>query len=211
MELFNPTFEKRARIEYEKDFELGQGRFGTVYKGTYQKREVAVKVINQEYSKLAKIEAETLRALDDHPSIVRLHCAEIVGRKICIAVELCGATIQDIKFGGAIEIDKIKIVESITDGLAYLHEKLIVHRDLKPANILIKELSAASRKWQIKIADFNSSKHMQYGGSNDAISFKGTPTWSAPEILLVLRDRLKVNLRWKSLVIKILNYANIKH
>lgn len=53
------------------------------------------------------------------------------------------------------EQDAAKLIETVTSGVAYLHEHGIVHRDLKPENLLFRDKSDES---DLLIADFGLSK-----------------------------------------------------
>lgn len=49
------------------------------------------------------------------------------------------------------DIDTVTIMKSITEAVAYIHEKGVIHRDLKLANILLHDENDFT---SIKIIDF---------------------------------------------------------
>lgn len=69
------------------------------------------------------------------------------------------------------------------EGLQYLHGNEIIHRDLKCANVLVDNMGV------IKLSDFGASQRIEQacGFNTDDFtqseSFKGTPYWTAPEVL----------------------------
>jgi serine/threonine protein kinase len=65
----------------------------------------------------------------------------------------------------------------ILAGLAYLHGRNTVHRDIKGANILVDP------NGEIKLADFGMAKHVT--AFSTMLSFKGSPYWMAPEVVLL--------------------------
>jgi len=65
--------------------------------------------------------------------------------------------------------------------IEYMHTKGLCHRDIKPHNILFMR-----DKWQIKITDFNVSKHFRntFDKENQFVKMSthtGTVAFSAPE------------------------------
>ena len=78
-----------------------------------------------------------------------------------------------------LELDIIRNYSfQILSGLDYLHSNNIVHRDLKSANILV------SLNGTLKLTDFGSSLPFEMGSSKLSNSFKGSPYWMAPEVVL---------------------------
>ena len=79
----------------------------------------------------------------------------------------------------ALEIDIIRNYSlQILKGLEYLHSNKIVHRDLKSANILV------SFNGTVKLTDFGSSLPFEGESHKLSKSFKGSPYWMAPEVVL---------------------------
>ncbi|RDX74518.1 Mitogen-activated protein kinase kinase kinase 3, partial [Mucuna pruriens] len=68
----------------------------------------------------------------------------------------------------------------IVFGLSYLHGRNTVHRDIKGANILVDP------NGEIKLADFGMARHISASAS--MLSFKGSPYWMAPEVVMNTND-----------------------
>jgi serine/threonine protein kinase len=123
---------------------LGKGGMGEVYlaRDTKLKREVAIKVLPDEFSRDAdrvsrfQREAEVLASLN-HPNIAHIYGLEESGSTRCIVMELVdGETLQERLKRGAIPIDEVLLLaKQLAEALEAAHEKGIIHRDLKPANI----------------------------------------------------------------------------
>ncbi|TVU14455.1 hypothetical protein EJB05_37925, partial [Eragrostis curvula] len=69
-----------------------------------------------------------------------------------------------------------KYARKILAGLAYLHERNTVHRNVKGANVLV------GPNGEVKLADFGMAKHIS--PEAEIHSFRGTPHWMAPEVLI---------------------------
>lgn len=106
---------------------LGKGCEGTfVFKGTFEKRNVAVKRLLPECFTLADREVSLLRESDAHENVVRYFCTEQDRQFKYIAVELCAATLQDyIESGPNSEIQAgispLDVLKQATSGLMHLH------------------------------------------------------------------------------------------
>ena len=68
----------------------------------------------------------------------------------------------------------VKMGMDIAQGLRDCHNKGIIHRDVKPDNIFVNE------RENFKLGDFGISRSAP--GSQDLLSFKGTPGYMAPEV-----------------------------
>ncbi|XP_034700949.1 mitogen-activated protein kinase kinase kinase 1-like [Vitis riparia] len=96
--------------------------------------------------------------------------------KLCIFLELApeGSLLNLYRKHKLLEPQVSEYTRQILNGLSYLHGKHVIHRDVKCANILVFENHI------VKLADFGLSKHCQ---SNDFNSSKGSPFWTAPEVV----------------------------
>lgn len=128
---------KVGKITFNSEQVLGKGCEGTfVFKGTFEKRNVAVKRLLPECFTLADREVSLLRESDAHENVVRYFCTEQDRQFKYIAVELCSATLQDYIEGGfdgelRSKISVKEILKQATSGLLHLHVlhigELLVH------------------------------------------------------------------------------------
>lgn len=118
---------KVGKITFNSNQVLGKGCEGTfVFRGTFEKREVAVKRLLPECFTLADREVSLLRESDAHENVVRYFCTEQDRQFKYIAVELCSATLQDYienGFDGELrsKISVKEVLRQATNGLLHLH------------------------------------------------------------------------------------------
>lgn len=116
-----------GKITFDPTAVLGKGCEGTfVFKGSFEKRQVAVKRLLPECFTLADREVALLRESDAHENVVRYFCTEQDRQFRYIAVELCSATLQDFTEGKLDETirDNVMVMEILkqaTNGLMHLH------------------------------------------------------------------------------------------
>jgi serine/threonine protein kinase len=143
---------------------------GEVYRAcdSKLKREVAVKVLPEAFSRDAdrvarfQREAEVLAALN-HSYIAQIYGLEESAGTRCIVLEFVdGETLQERIGRGPVPVDEaLEIARQILEALEAAHEKGIVHRDLKPANIKITTAG------HVKVLDFGLAKAANTNGSSD--------------------------------------------
>ena len=176
-------------VDLEK--EIGDGAFGTVYKG-YDKEKKVV-----EMKKLKKLtngrpaactEAVRCHYLKEnkviHDHIVGVYDVKYFNRAMWITMEFCDLGNLNSLFKNhghtlADERSKVKVMRQIALGIAFLHSKDIIHRDIKPVNILAK---SSRNVVIIKLCDFGLSKVLdQDYPSSTMYSNVGTQRFKAPE------------------------------
>lgn len=116
-----------GKITFNSQEVLGKGCEGTfVFKGTFEKRDVAVKRLLPECFTFADREVALLRESDAHENVVRYFCTEQDRQFRYIAVELCSATVQDYTEGKVSaeikrSITMIEVLQQATSGVMHLH------------------------------------------------------------------------------------------
>lgn len=174
--------------KWKKGKLLGRGTFGHVYLGFNSEsgqmcgiKEVRVvaddssskeclKQLNQEIALLSQL---------SHPNIVQYYGSELGEETLSVYLEyVSGGSIHKLlqEYGAFREPVIQNYTRQVLSGLAYLHGRNTVHRDIKGANILVDP------NGEIKLADFGMAKHIT--NCTNMLSFKGSPYWMAPEVLL---------------------------
>jgi len=169
------------------DDPLGEGAFGTVYRGTLKstgevyaiKCLVIAQVKKQRNGpEQVKTEKQALITLGDHPSIVKLHYTFKDDDQLYLVTELAtgGALFDEIQRLGSCHLSCARwLTAELVNVLEFIHSKRIVHRDLKPENILLDEAG------HIKLIDFGSARFLDSTAPYDP--FVGTAEYLSPELV----------------------------
>ena len=165
----------------------GKGGMAIVWRAWHKelKRDVAVKVMNKEFSTSGQdvrqfmLEVRTMTDLH-HPGIVQGYGADCVdGRYYFIMDYVDGYTFASLlhRKTRLPEIDAIIIGESVADAMSYAWNSFqIVHCDIKPENIMV------DRDGTVKITDLGlcqSTAAITTGGPSEEVV--GTPAYISPE------------------------------
>lgn len=168
---------------------LGSGAFGTVYKGMWGGKFVAVKVLQTACSTDSK-ELQSFRqevavlSRIRHPRIIAFLAACTVPPDICIIEELAEGGSLATKLHGPrgarhnvpLPLEElVQLALDIAEAMESLHPK-IVHRDLKSQNILLDSMGRA------KVCDFGIAKFKDRTFVSTANGQAGTPSYMAPEL-----------------------------
>lgn len=177
-----------ATRDFNKANKVGEGGYGSVFKGTLQDgTAVAIKVLSAISSQGTKeflTELELITNIE-HENLVKLRgcCVEGDHRIIVygylennsLAQTLLGENSSNIQFDWS---TRHKISVGVARGLAFLHEEVhphIIHRDIKASNILLdKDLTP-------KISDFGLAKLFPDHLTHVTTRVAGTVGYLAPE------------------------------
>ncbi|CAO2186110.1 unnamed protein product [Urochloa humidicola] len=172
-----------------KDFSsnIGEGGFGSVFKGVLGDQLVAVKHLHRaaQGTKEFLAEVQTIGSLH-HNNLVRLigFCTEKAHRLLVYEYMPRGSLDKWIYYrDNKAPLNwhtRYKIISNIARGLSYLHEECrqrIAHLDIKPQNILLDD------NFDAKVADFGLSKLIDRDQSHVVTRMRGTPGYMAPEWL----------------------------
>ncbi|KAM0877788.1 hypothetical protein ACQ4PT_035293 [Festuca glaucescens] len=165
---------------------LGQGGYGSVYKGKLTDgRFVAVKQLSEtshQGKKEFATEIETISRVQ-HRNLVKLYGCCLEGNKPLLVYEyLENGSLDHALFGkGRANLDwptRFEICLGIARGLAYLHEESsirVVHRDIKASNVLL------DANLNPKISDFGLAKLYDERETHVSTKVAGTFGYLAPE------------------------------
>lgn len=180
--------------EYQKQGEaVGEGTYGTVWKGIRcaDNAEVAMKKVILRHQKegfpsTAIREIRALRALHNHPNVVKLHdvYTEMPGTNGVGDAYLIFEYVQHDLTGFMTYRKKLKqpevkcLAKQLLDGLDYCHLHNFMHRDLKPSNILL------TGKGDLKLCDFGLSRSFPDKSMGQYSTRVITLWYRPPELLL---------------------------
>ncbi|XP_021802737.1 probable leucine-rich repeat receptor-like serine/threonine-protein kinase At3g14840 [Prunus avium] len=179
---------KDATNNFDKANKIGEGGFGSVYKGILS--DGTVIAVKQLSSKSKQGNREFVNEIGmisalQHPHLVKLHGCCIEGNQLLLVYEYMeNNNLARALFGpeeSQLKLDwptRHKICVGIARGLAYLHEESrlkVVHRDIKATNVLLdKNLTP-------KISDFGLAKLDEEDNTHISTRIAGTYGYMAPE------------------------------
>jgi len=166
---------------------LGEGAYGKVFKAKRRSdgKKVALKMMNQRYTKLDEFERETktLRALSENGGnehVCRMYDVHNDDDSFYVAMELIeGGELFDllIRHGAYSEMDAAKFLKQHGEALTYIHSKSFIHADLKPENLMMS--SYDKTKANLKVVDFGCTLSTNELSSNAVL---GTMGYMPPEL-----------------------------
>ncbi|XP_024016702.1 probable LRR receptor-like serine/threonine-protein kinase At1g56130 isoform X1 [Eutrema salsugineum] len=178
---------KSATQDFNPSNKLGEGGFGSVYKGNLSDgREIAVKVLSvgSRHGKRQFVaEIVTISAVL-HRNLVKLYgCCYEGDHRLLVYEYLPNGSLDQALFGGenTLHLDwstRFEICMGVARGLAYLHEDgsvRIVHRDVKASNILLDS------KLLPKVSDFGLARLYDDNKTHMSTKVAGTIGYLAPE------------------------------
>src|SRR5262245_33847729 len=153
---------------------------GEVYRArdTKLKREVAIKILPEEFSRDSarmirfQREAEVLASLN-HPNIAHIYGVE----ERALAMEL----VEGETLTGPLPIETaLQYAKQIAEALEYAHDRGVIHRDLKPANIKVTPDGV------VKLLDFGLAKATEDPAVPGDVSNSPTLTLGATSVGVIL-------------------------
>ncbi|KAK4754887.1 hypothetical protein SAY87_008644 [Trapa incisa] len=157
---------------------IGEGSFAKVKLApdSSNNQYVVVKIIDK---RMVQREIKTMRLLN-HPNIVRIHEASVIGTKTKIYIVMdyvSGRQLLDrLSYVKRLkESEARKLFQQLIDAVNYCHSRGVYHRDLKPENLLLDS------KGNLKMSDFGLSALQKRGEM--LFTACGSPCYVAPELL----------------------------
>ncbi|KAF4352409.1 hypothetical protein G4B88_018841 [Cannabis sativa] len=168
--------------------EIGQGRFGTVYRcssannqdsGFFAVKSIEKRLVSGDSleSQCLLTEPKILHHLGNHPNIVKLHNLYEDEFHLHMVMDLCDSSDLHSLITRRVftESEAASVMTQLVQALSHCHRHGVAHRDIKPENILFDQRN------RLKLADFGSAETFMDGELMSGIV--GTPYYVAPEVL----------------------------
>ncbi|KAK3022051.1 hypothetical protein RJ639_047319 [Escallonia herrerae] len=190
---------KAATKNFSRSAKIGEGGFGSVFKGVIRNSEdppkkidVAVKQLSRKGSQGHKEWVTEVNVLGvvEHPNLVKLvgYCAEDDERgiqRLLVYEYMPNCSVEDhLSTRAETPLPwpmRLKVAQEAARGLAYLHEEMdfqIIFRDFKSSNILLDE------QWNAKLSDFGLARlGPPEGLTHVSTAVVGTMGYAAPEYI----------------------------
>ncbi|RCV15307.1 hypothetical protein SETIT_3G047600v2 [Setaria italica] len=177
---------------------IGNGAFGTVYKGIVPDTGAMVAVkrctnasasANGEQARSEFLSELSIIAGLRHRNLLRLQgwCYE-KGEILLVYDYMRNGSLDKALFDASAPVlpwhHRREILAGVASALAYLHhecERRVIHRDVKSSNVMLDEAFRA------RLGDFGLARQAEHGESPDATAAAGTMGYLAPEYLLTGR------------------------
>jgi serine/threonine protein kinase len=159
-----PNPRKIQFANYRLDQLIGSGGFARVYKGCDLETnlQVAIKIVDANFSETQFayatefLEHTSTLASWRHKNIIKIHRAGFDDNYLYLVMEFVdGTDLADViaRYGEDGELiphdDVIQVARSVSQALAYAHQRNILHLDIKPSNILME------KNGRVILTDFN--------------------------------------------------------
>ncbi len=174
-----PKLRIRQRLgKYRIERRLGEGGFATVYQAmdTVMGSRVALKVphaaaVDDEMLNSFRRECRLLEKIE-HPGVLPIKDASIIGGRLAIAFPLGKETLSDRMSRRMSFENAMSIIDQLLAAVASAHQHHVIHCDIKPENIIMFEAG------RVRLADFGIAK---VAHSTIRACGTGTVGYMAPE------------------------------
>ena len=161
---------------------IGAGQFGELWEGTWDDKQVAVKVQPDNADSLDFLEEIAVLKELNHSYVIRLLAVCTKDAPIYIVTEYmnCGNLLEYVKNNGhSLKLrQKLDMAGQVAAGMAYLETQSVIHCDLAARNVLMLE---DADELVCKIANFGLAQFLSDDIYEAPSGTKFSPKWAAPE------------------------------
>ncbi|KAK1303944.1 putative L-type lectin-domain containing receptor kinase S.5 [Acorus calamus] len=193
---------KSATSNFSPKNKLGQGGFGTVYKGYLKQidREVAVKRVSKDSRQGEQefvAEVKTIGRLS-HRNLVRLIGWCFDKMELLLVYEFFPkGSLDKLIFNAEPNIlsweRRLHIIHGVASALEYIHDGCndkVLHRDVKASNVMLDD------EYNAKLGDFGLARVIRHGQDthHSTKAIAGTPGYIAPECYITGRASVETDM-----------------